>query len=191
MFEGNADLSQVILSWLTASEYNNAGFNIYRKSTGNSDDWDLINLKLIAGQGNTSEETEYQYIDNDISCGDTVEYKLESLSFTGYRNEEQSIKVVIPVPKDYVLFNNYPNPFNPTTNLKFQLPKDSKISVYIYDTNGRLVRKLTSNVFYKIGEHIIQWNAMNDYGQKIASGMYLYRFVADKFVKTGKMILIK
>jgi hypothetical protein len=121
--------------------------------------------------------------DFDVAAGE--------IECDGSGNEEEIIEVVIPVPKDYVLFHNYPNPFNPSTNLKFQLPVDTKISIHIYDTGGRLVRTLLSNVLYNTGEHIVKWNATNSSGKNVATGMYIYQFIADKVVKTGKMLFVK
>ncbi len=90
------------------------------------------------------------------------------------------------VPSGYSLGQNYPNPFNPTTKIDFQLPVDSKVSLVIYDITGRKVNVLLNNEFKKADYYMIQFNSNN-----LSSGTYFYRIVADKFVMTKKMILLK
>ena len=64
------------------------------------------------------------------------------------------VEVSIPVPANFALFENYPNPFNPTTHIKFQLPELNKVSITIYDTQGKVVNNLVENVEYNPGEHV-------------------------------------
>lgn len=88
-------------------------------------------------------------------------------------------------PTEYALYTNYPNPFNPSTNIKFSLPKASNVKLTIYDAIGREVRTLINNEL-SAGTHTIQWNATN-----LASGIYLYKIEADDYVKVNKMLLLK
>ncbi|MEJ2053792.1 MAG: T9SS type A sorting domain-containing protein, partial [Calditrichaceae bacterium] len=188
-FEANANFSNVSLTWGTASEFNNLGFNIYRAKV--NEDWEKINTDLIAGQGTVSSASDYSYVDSKVVAGETYRYKLESVSINGLSVEEKTVDVTVPVPNQYALFNNYPNPFNPTTNIKFQLPEAQQVKLYIYDMNGSLVNTLANNQVYPSGEHILTWNATDKSGNRVATGIYLYRFQAGKFVRTGKMILVK
>jgi hypothetical protein len=189
-FEALADFSQIELTWTTASESNNLGFNIYRKASGN-DSWNKVNASLIEGQGNASYASDYSFVDSKVVAGETYGYKLESVSVNGLAIEEKVVEVSVPVPDDYALFNNYPNPFNPTTNIKFQLPESQQIRLAIYDVNGSLVKTLSNNRVYPGGEHIVSWDATDNAGNRVATGIYLYQFQAGSFVKTGKMILVK
>jgi len=86
---------------------------------------------------------------------------------------------------------NYPNPFNPTTNIRFQLPEKSEITLKIYDMRGNLVDTPALKTSFDAGEHDITWTAQNVSGKKVASGMYIYLFQASSFQKTGKMVLLK
>jgi flagellar hook assembly protein FlgD len=104
---------------------------------------------------------------------------------------EQTVDVVIPVPKAYALFNNYPNPFNPTTNIKFQLPEVSEVNINVYDMSGKLVKSLVRNQSYNAGEFTVQWDATDATSNRVASGMYVYHFQAGSFSKVGKMVLLK
>lgn len=93
-------------------------------------------------------------------------------------------------PNDFTLFQNYPNPFNPTTQISFQLPEASEVKLSIYNTLGQEVRTLVSGNFDR-GVHSVSWDATNNFGNKVASGIYLYRIEASNFVQQKKMILMK
>ena len=193
LFEAKADFNSVNLSWKTESETNNDGFFIYRKEKQEQreSDWNLLNKTMINGKGNSSEGNTYNFVDDKVISGMVYEYLLESVSINGDRSEEKTIEVTIPVPAEFVLFNNYPNPFNPATNLKFQLPKDCNVSINVYNIQGELIKTLLKNAHYAPGEYIVQWNGNNRFGQKVASGVYIYRFTADNYSKIGRMILLK
>lgn len=89
------------------------------------------------------------------------------------------------IPKEYKLFNNYPNPFNPVTQIKFDVPKSSYVKIRIYDVLGREV-SLIVNKHLEAGEYTISWDAVN-----YASGIYIYRMESQNFVDIKKMVLIK
>ena len=94
------------------------------------------------------------------------------------------------LPADYNLFQNYPNPFNPATTISYSLPKVSHVTLKIYDLLGREVKTLVSSE-QNGGLHRVQWNGDNNYGSKVASGIYLYRIEAGDFIVAKKMILLK
>jgi flagellar hook assembly protein FlgD len=95
------------------------------------------------------------------------------------------------MPEEFTLLGNYPNPFNPTTSIRFLLPEAKQVSLVIYNTQGRVVQTILNNVELGIGEHQFSWNAEDANGSKVASGMYIYRLTAGKANKLGKMILLK
>ena len=88
-------------------------------------------------------------------------------------------------PEVFALYPNYPNPFNPVTNIRFSLPENQKVSLGVYSVTGRLVETLV-NEDRVAGFHTIQWNA-----SRYASGVYFYRLDAGVNSKTQKMILLK
>ena len=90
----------------------------------------------------------------------------------------------------FELKGNYPNPFNPTTNLRYDLPQDSHVLISIYDIRGREVRTLV-NENQTAGYRLLHWNATNNYGQPVAAGMYIYTIQAGDFRQVKKMILLK
>ncbi len=94
------------------------------------------------------------------------------------------------VPAAYQLEQNYPNPFNPSTAIRFSLPEAAQVKLTVYDINGREVRSLVSGSL-TAGEHNIQWDAVNNNGAKVASGIYIYRLQAGSFTQTRKMTLLR
>ncbi|MBN2424367.1 MAG: T9SS type A sorting domain-containing protein [Calditrichaceae bacterium] len=189
-FEAQPEFGKVSLAWTTASEINNLGFNIYRKGI-EEESWKQVNDALIPGAGSVSYESGYIFVDKSVIGGLTYEYLLESMSLDGSRSEDMTIEVAVPLPDHFVLFNNYPNPFNPVTHIKFQLPEASDIKLVIYNVQGEKVKTLVAGREYPAGEHMMSWDASDETGRRVASGMYLYRFEAGRFAKTGKMILLK
>lgn len=94
------------------------------------------------------------------------------------------------IPTDFSLSQNYPNPFNPTTSIKYSIPQNAMVTLTIYNMLGQQVKSLV-NVEQEAGFYTVQWNGMNDYGVKVASGIYIYRISAGKFSSTIKMNLLK
>ena len=91
---------------------------------------------------------------------------------------------------DYKLIKNYPNPFNPVTTLRYDLPENSHVNITIYDMLGRQVKNLI-NQTQDAGYRSVRWNATDDYGKPVSAGIYLYQIQAGEFVQTKKMMLLK
>ena len=83
----------------------------------------------------------------------------------------------IEIPERYAIEDNYPNPFNPVTTIRYELPEPSHVTLIIYDMMGREVRRLVNDVVQP-GYHTATWDSRNNAGSEVASGMYLYRFTA-------------
>ncbi|MFZ1321992.1 MAG: T9SS type A sorting domain-containing protein [Ignavibacteria bacterium] len=110
---------------------------------------------------------------------------VQAFGITGAIQEEDNIKVETIIPKEFNLFGNYPNPFNPTTNIKFDLPKDVLVSIKIFDMLGREMKTLV-NDFKTAGRYTISFN-----GADLSSGIYYYKIKAGDFEQVRKMMLIK
>ena len=96
----------------------------------------------------------------------------------------------IDVPRSYALHNNFPNPFNPETQIRFEIGKQENVQLVIYDLLGRKVRTLV-NENYSPGMYVIRWDAMNDNRNPVSSGAYIYRIKAGEFIDHKKMILMR
>ena len=94
------------------------------------------------------------------------------------------------IPTDYALHENFPNPFNPSTTLRFDLPYASDVSLTIYNMLGQKVKSFDMRGI-QAGKHTLRWNATNDLGEKVGTGVYLYQLQTKDFMKTRKMIFMK
>ena len=94
------------------------------------------------------------------------------------------------LPLSYNIYHNYPNPFNPVTTLRYDIPEDGLVNITIYDMMGRIVKTLV-NSSQTAGYKSIRWNATNDRNESVSAGLYLYTIQAGKFRQTKKMVLLK
>ena len=113
--------------------------------------------------------------------------------YVGYQDTANCDQVSITeqtLPFTYNLYNPYPNPFNPVTTLRYELPEDGLVDITVYDMIGRQVSTLVSSQ-QSAGYKSVQWNATNNAGQQVSAGLYLYTVQAGSFRQTKKMILLK
>jgi len=173
------------LEWETTVEAAHAGFNILRKSASERD-YQQINKHTIKPEATKK----YHYFDRNVNVGETYSYKLEDVSITGEKTQHDPITVFVTRPKDFRLYQNYPNPFNPKTHIEYQLPKQTRISLKIYNIMGQEVRTLVDEV-KEAGYHSVIWNGLDNNGTPITSGIYYYRMVTDSHVEVKKMVLLR
>ena len=95
-----------------------------------------------------------------------------------------------PAPAEFKLEQNYPNPFNPNTMISYQLAMSSEVKLSIYNTTGQLVRTLVDE-FQTAGKKSVVWDGLNDNGERMSSGLYLYQIKAGKFAQCKKMLLVQ
>ncbi len=95
------------------------------------------------------------------------------------------------VPKQFALHQNFPNPFNPETTLRFDLPNGGKVDIEIYNVLGQRVRRLLSAQDFEAGQHSLKWHGRDDSGHQLASGVYVVRLRSAGFVKSRKLMLLK
>ena len=95
-------------------------------------------------------------------------------------------------PEAYALADNYPNPFNPETTIKYQLPEAGQVRLEVYNMLGQAVKTLVDNQFQNAGRYTLQWDATNNSGQPLSSGVYFYRILAGgEYQSHKKMLLLK
>jgi hypothetical protein len=95
------------------------------------------------------------------------------------------------IPDRFLLYNNYPNPFNPSTTLRFDLPENSKVSLVVYNLLGESIRTIVNNIDYKPGRFSVEWDGRDNSGFTVPSGVYLIRFETEKYREVKKAILLK
>ena len=94
-------------------------------------------------------------------------------------------------PEVFSLANNYPNPFNPATTIKYALPQAADVELTVYNVVGQPVRTLVAE-HQSAGRYVVEWDATNDSGHSLSSGMYFYRLEASgEFREVKKMLLLK
>ncbi len=102
----------------------------------------------------------------------------------------KEISFTISPPKEFHLYDNFPNPFNPTTKIAFELPMTSKVKLVIYDALGREVRTLTDDE-YPAGYIELTWDGRNEIGTAVSSGVYFYRISTPKWNSVKKMVMLR
>ena len=93
-------------------------------------------------------------------------------------------------PSDYQLKQNYPNPFNPQTQIGYYVPRRGSVRIEIFNALGEKVHTLVDQIQEK-GDHLVNWDGVNDQGESVANGIYFYRLQTNDYVQTNKMLLLK
>lgn len=187
----------VALNWTTASELDNVGFIIERSMDRNDVFVEIASYKSddrLNGQGNSSAATNYTYVDSDVLQNRTYYYRLSDVSVDGVKTMHSVIEVDTRIKANgFKLHANYPNPFNPSTTIVFDVPEQAAngaVRLAIYNSAGALVKEL-ANGNYGAGRYTFNWSGENRLGIKQASGIYYAHFVAKGYNKTIKMMLLK
>ena len=94
------------------------------------------------------------------------------------------------IPTEYALHDNYPNPFNPITNIKYDIPENTHVTIAVYNTLGQHVIDLV-NEEQAAGYYHMQWNGLNKRGTPVGSGLYFYRLTTSEFTQSEKMTYLK
>ena len=183
-FNAKVSGNAVSLSWATATETNNRGFEIERKKANS-----FVTIGFIEGHGTSTEMHTYTFTDNKLESG-TYYYRLKQIDLDGSYEYSQVIEVQILNPVKFSLDQNYPNPFNPATKININLATDSKVKLVIFNILGQEVATLV-NGNVTAGAHQYEFNASN-----LNSGVYFYRLNATgvdgtNFTSVKKMVLTK
>ena len=189
--------NKVKLSWQTATEVNNYGFEIQRLEVRSQNtEWNQIGF--VNGYGNSNSPKEYSFIDENITAG-TYKYRLKQINNDGTFEYSDVVEVSFSTPDNFTLDQNYPNPFNPTTKIRYtiappNLPKGEAsvgtsfmkfVTLKVYNELGEEVATLVKEI-KQPGSYEVEWNA-----SKFASGVYLYKLTSGNFTETKKMLLMK
>ncbi|MDP7437221.1 MAG: T9SS type A sorting domain-containing protein [Candidatus Marinimicrobia bacterium] len=121
---------------------------------------------------------------------DTLEANNAPFTVTIDGGYAMSVYLESLLPDKFAFHQNFPNPFNPVTTLRYDLPENSFVNVTIYDMLGRGIRTLV-NTTQDAGFKSVIWNATNDFGKPVSAGVYLYQIQAGDFIQTKKMVLLK
>jgi len=179
-FTASANNGSVILNWNTATETNNKGFEIQKK-TANSE---YITVAFVTGNGTSIESHDYSFTDSKLISG-TYNYRLKQVDLDGKSTYSKAVEVEVINVNSFALDQNYPNPFNPTTNIRFNVANAGMVKLAVYNLLGQQVKTLVNEV-KEAGTYNISFDA-----SKLSSGTYFYKLETPEFSKTMKMTLSK
>ncbi|MHC1736561.1 MAG: T9SS type A sorting domain-containing protein [Ignavibacteriaceae bacterium] len=182
---------KVNLNWATATEVNNYGFEVERSLSSHSSslnghslpaEWEKVGF--VAGSGNSNSVKEYSFTDSKLSAG-KLAYRLKQIDNDGSFAYSKEVEVLNSKPSTYQLHQNFPNPFNPSTVISYQLPVSAQVSLKVYDVLGNEVASLV-NLQQEAGSYNVTLDAST-----LASGTYIYRLIAGDYVAVKKMAVLK
>lgn len=170
----------VLLEWITATETNNKGFTIERKSAVG----DFMAVGFVEGNGTSTSAQSYRFSDAGLQAGKYT-YRLKQTDLDGTSSYSNEIETDVAQVTTYSLEQNFPNPFNPETVIRFALPVAGNVDITVYNSLGQKVMTLF-NGQREAGYHQITFD-----GAKLSSGSYIYTIKAGNFTATRKMMLMK
>ncbi|MGA9294321.1 MAG: YCF48-related protein [Ignavibacteriaceae bacterium] len=177
--------NNIELNWMTATEVNNKGFEIERKT---DNIWKTIGF--VSGKGTTTNRSKYYYTDDlkNLSCSGSIAYRLKQVDYNGtYKYSNEVAVQVNSSPVEYSLMQNYPNPFNPSTVIRYAVKENTHVILKIFDMLGREVSTLLDEE-KPAGTYTMNFDAAR---AGLSSGTYIYTIRAGDFVQTKKMLLLK
>lgn len=176
----------VAINWSTASETDNDRFEVSRRELG-SDEW--MTVGVVAGNGTSSAQHDYSIVDRSVGSAGFY-YQLAGFDANGNSQIYGSVYVEaateqVTIADSYELLSNYPNPFNPTTNIRFSLVEAADITLTVYDVQGRVVAELINGAV-EAGVHEVAFDAMG-----LTSGVYFAQMSGSFGSDVMKMVLMK
>lgn len=174
--------NMVKISWSTASELNNSGFNLQRSADG--ENWSTI--AFVKGYGTSSEPNSYLYFDKSPFSARCY-YRLEQIDYNGTKNIIELGSIDATGIYDYFLSQNYPNPFNPESIIHYTLAEPGMVKLQIFDITGREVMLLV-NEYQEAGWYAKKLNA-NELG--LSSGTYIYSLHVNGYSSQRKLMILK
>ena len=189
------DDHNIAVKWTTESESQISGYRIFRSLNANYANAVCVTPEMIVAN-NTSETHNYSVVDNNVAVGNTYYYWIQVNEFNNTAVNHGPISIVLnangqtEAPSVTALNSAYPNPFNPSVTIDYQIKEAGKVNISIYNTKGQLVRTLVNTTktpaYYKE-----IWNGTNDNGVKVSTGTYFYRMTTTGYSKTGKLLMLK
>ncbi len=169
-FNAEAVGSHVVLTWSTASEFENLYWIIERKTANN----EFEEIGRVDGRGTTPVGADYIFYDENVIAGETYYYRITDVALNGEITRHAAVEVYVPLPTAFGLEQNYPNPFNPKTTIIYTVPTTADVMLTVYNLLGQQVATLVDET-KPAGRYSIDWSGRNKNGSPVASGVYIYR----------------
>lgn len=189
----------VKIAWVAESETAHSGYNVLRSTEKNISNAVYVNSELISSGTLLGSQISYSYTDSATDENTTYYYWLESVSLEGSSEFFGPLAVTVgggsgpetpEIPVFTALLNAYPNPFNPSTNLRYSMKDAGSVQIDIYNTKGQLVRRMNAN-HATPGYYSMTWDGRDDSGRTVGSGVYMYQMTSGQYKAAKKMILAK
>jgi hypothetical protein len=184
---------RIEVEWTTATETDNAGFNVYRSQDKDGGRM-TINSRLILARGDEVKGAEYSYVDYAVQEGTSYYYWLEDVDLGGKTMLHGPVTVctasVSDVPGMAAICQSRPNPFSGTTEIKYGLRVACRVSLGVYDLMGRRVRTLAEG-HEDAGYRVVTWDGRNDDGIEVSGGVYFYRLEAGNHTEMLKVVHLR
>jgi hypothetical protein len=194
-FRANSGINSIILNWTTSSESENLGFKILKSSDDNIT-YNLISSYLdnpdLAGQMNSITAIDYSYTDTNVADDKYYFYKLVSVDTSGEEAEYGPVSgqtLQGPIPTEYALSQNFPNPFNPSTVIPFQLPENRHIVFKILSWPSKTTLTTLIDDVLPVGAHQLQFDGSDSEGSYFTNGLYYYRMESKSFTDEKLMCI--
>ncbi len=179
-FNGTANGTDVSLNWATASETNNAGFEV---QVQNGDDWNV--LGWIEGHGTTTEARTYSYTAEGLGVG-THTFRLKQIDYDGAFEYHGNVEVSVETPGTHLISSAYPNPFNPQSQFTLAVAQDQVVTAELFNTLGQRVAVLFTGTVEANQAQLVTID-----GAGLASGMYIVRINGERFSDALSVTLLK
>lgn len=179
-FAATSKEGSVTLDWSTATETNNKGFEVERKAAGSG----YSTIGFVEGSGTSTNIKSYSYTDANLQAGKYT-YRLRQIDFDGTSAYSKEVEVDVAQISSYALEQNFPNPFNPETVIRFALPVAGNVDITVYNSLGQKVMTLL-NGQREAGYHQVTFNAAN-----LPSGLYFYKVESGVYSAVKKMMFMK
>lgn len=151
---------------------------------------ELMNFRIWVKKSNKVYNAKVQYNASEpyktgFFYSNGIYYLLDITGYTSSTNIYENI-----IPEKFLVYPNYPNPFNPTTNIKINIPQKSHLTIEVYDINGNQVN-IINDSFLQPGEYIFKWDSRDKYMNLVSSGVYFYKVKVNENIQIGKMLLAR
>jgi hypothetical protein len=175
--------SRVDITWQVAQGSDDIEFIMLRESerNGRMDELDSRSIRR--------DDLEFRFVDGEIDPGETYRYRVDYVDAGNRHVLFESEYIEIPA-LPLTLFQNRPNPFNPSTTIRYYLPEACLAKLDLFDAQGRRIATLVETEQEK-GSHTVEWRAMDDSGRAVSSGIYFYRLTAGKRTLSRKLVLLR
>ncbi len=183
-YSANIHDGAIVVRWTISNHVDSKQFTVSRKDVTSMQSWSIMPVEIEGQDGS------YSFTDATCLPGSSYRYRVDVMEEDGQRVLFETDPMSVP-EMSLVLYQNYPNPFSPSTTVRYYLPEESKVTLSVYDLSGELISRLISGETKPRGFHTMEWDGKDEDGRRVASGVYFYRLTAGSFTEAKRMILLR